>query len=1029
MDSARLQAVVTANIREFQRKMATVNRIARSTVNHVTVTVDARTEKFENAMNRLARITGSLSTVIGGALRGALMSAFPAAVPAAASLVGVVGSLGPMLGVAAGGAAGLGSAFATAGAGAVAFGALATSNLKGVFEASSELEKLQKKLDSATSAKERQKILEQIEQVTKNLNKEERNALKTLNSFKSTWDGIAKSVQKPILRTFTTSLDTFKGVLKSLTPMFRGVAAGGESLAKSMQKAFKAPDMKNFINYLNTEAPSAFVSFGKISGNVVRTLMNLMVAFGPLGKSMTSSIEGATAAWVKWSAGLSSSVKFQKFIAYVQTNGPKLLKIISNLSSGIVSLFSGFAPLSADMMTSLVNLTAKFKQWAAGVKDTKGFQNFIDYIRTNGPIVWKTLGDIATTLINLGVAMAPVGAEVLKLINSFASWTAATTKAHPEIGKFMAVAISLGGALRALTPVIVSFQTLFGGFSSISKAVGLIRKFKESAAGIKLAAAIADMKLFTTTSIAMNAQIAKTKFTNMITQLGLFGTKMRLQISIMAAYVKQLIVTAAQQAAFSAKMAASYAAAKVTAFVTMLKNGIVQMGLWIKNMAIMAAQSTANAVKMAAAWTAARISAFASMLAAGIKQMIAFGVRLAALAAAAAANAARMAASWVIAMGPVGWITAAVVALVALIIANWDKIKAVTLKVWGAVSKWLSDTWNKIKQAASVVWQALVTLVKKNFELQKKVITTVYNSVKSFISKIWNGIKSTVTNIWNGLKNAASTAFLYMKNKITNHIVATREKLVSLWNSAKSKATSIWNGLKSAASTSFLYIKNKVTAHITATRDKMVSLWNSAKSKVMSIWNGIKSAASNAFLYMKNQIANRIIATKERIVSIWNSVMSFFRGINLASIGRNIMQGLINGVTGMWGRVTSTFSRLTNAIPGTIKKILGIHSPSRLMRDEIGYHIGTGLVKGITGTESMVGKAAASLARSAVPEVPSLAINGSYGTGALEQSVSASLENFDLPEKNIIIQMDKREVGRAVEEPVREFTGRKRKRR
>lgn len=38
-------------------------------------------------------------------------------------------------------------------------------------------------------------------------------------------------------------------------------------------------------------------------------------------------------------------------------------------------------------------------------------------------------------------------------------------------------------------------------------------------------------------------------------------------------------------------------------------------------------------------------------------------------------HAAKVAAAWVIAMGPVGWIVAAAIAAVALIIANWDKVK------------------------------------------------------------------------------------------------------------------------------------------------------------------------------------------------------------------------------------------------------------------------------------------------------------------------------------------------------------------
>ncbi|MGE9751357.1 tail tape measure protein [Bacillus inaquosorum] len=958
----RVTTNINGNTSDLTRAVATAQTETRSLPNRVWIFIEARIDRFENSMNRLARITNSVSTVIGHSLAGAFTSALPAISPVLASITGAIGSLGPMLGVAAGGVAGLGSAFATAGAGAASFGALAVSSLSGVFKASEDLKKLQEKLDETTDAKERAKIMEKIKAIQQSLGKEEKKALDTLEDFKANWQSIAQSVQKPILKTFTSSLTTFKGVLNSLRPMFKSVANGGVTLAKSMNAAFKDTDMRRFIDYMNKNAGQSFVTFGKIAGNVLRTVMNLIVAFGPLGNDISASMEKATASWVKWSANLGSSEKFQTFIEYVKTNGPKLLQIIGNLSGGLTKLFTGFAPMSQDMMTSLVNMTQRFNEWAGSVTKTKEFQSFIDYIKTNGPTVWSTIGEIAKTIINLLVGMAPLGQTILQTVNGFLKFTNAAMQANPAIGQFVAVAISIGGALRVIIPAITAFQAVFGGFKTVSSAITFLRNFRTTAAGIRLAGMIAQFRQTTSATIAMNAALVKTKFTAMITGLKNLGASLRLQITLLAAYVKQLVVTAAQQTAFGIKMAASYTAAKVTTFVTMLKNGIVQMGLWIKNMAVMAAQSVAQAARMAAAWTAAQISSFASMLAAGITQMIAFGKRLVILAAQAAANAARMAASWVIAMGPIGWITAAVVALVVLIIANWDKIKAYTVKVWSAVSKWLSSAWTGIKNAASKVWSALVTLLKANFELQKKVIMTVWNAVKSFASKVWNGIKNSVTKVWNGLKSAASAAFLYMKNQIANRILATREKILSTWNAIKSKVSSIWNALKSAASAAFLYMKNQIANRILATREKILSTWNAIKSKVQSIWNGIKSAASNAFLYMKNQIANRIIATREKIVSIWNSVMKFFKGINLKTIGRNIIQGLINGISGMAGALASKIKSMANAIPNGMKKLLGIHSPSRVMRDQVGYHVGTGMAVGIDKSESKVKEAAANAA-------------------------------------------------------------------
>lgn len=1029
----RLEAHVTANIRQFESRMARVNAIARATANRVIVEVDARTNRFEGAMNRLARMMNSLSTVIGGALQGAMQSAFPAMVPAVSSLIGVVGSLGPVIGANVGQLGALSSAFGTAGIGAIGYGALAVTSISGVIESSQDLEKLQAKLDDATSAKERAKIMEQIKNLQSSLGKEEKEALKTLQEFKDNWRDIGTMVQKPILKTFGMSLNTFKLTLNSLIPMFDGLAKEGVGLAKSMDKAFKAPDMQRFISYLNKEAPGAFASFGRSAGNVLRTVFNLIVAFGPAGKSMTQSIEGMTQSWVKWSAHLGESEKFKAFMAYAQKNGPKLWQVIGNISSALTSLFTGFAPLSADMMTTLVDLTAKFKTWAASAKNSKEFQDFIGYIRTNGPVVWSTLGEISKTVINLMRGMAPFGQQVLEVVNGFVSWTAATTAAHPAIGKFMGVAISLTGALRALTPVIISFETLFNGFSGIKKAVDLLKNFKTTAAGIKLINAITQLKNFTRATIAMNAEAAKTKFTAMINGLKNLGATLKLRIAMMAAFIKQQAVMAARSVAASARMAAAWTVMKIQSFITMLKNGIIQMGLWIKNMALMAARSVANATRMAVAWTVLKITSFIVMMKNGIIQMGLWIKNMALMAAQSVANAVRMAAAWVIAMGPIGWITTAVIGLVALIIANWDTVKTVTIAVWGVISSWLSTVWTGIKTIATSIWSGLKSFFTSMWSGTKTVFTSVWNGIKSVATSvwnaisssaksIWNGIKSALTSIWNGIKSVATSVWNGLKSFFTSWLNAQKRLFTTVWNAVKTAVTAVWRAIVSVGKSVWNGLKSFFTSLLQGIKTVFTTTWNAIKSAVTNVWNGLKSTASRVFNAMKSSITSIMNNVKSKIKDIWNSVMSFFKGINLASIGRNIMQGLINGVTGMWGKVESTFSRLTNAIPKTIKKVLGIHSPSRVMRDQVGYHIGTGLAKGIDGSTRLVSSAASSLAKSAIPKVPDIAgMDGLSATASLSQSIDANLGEYDVPDKEIVLQLNGREVGRGIYKEVKQF--------
>lgn len=68
-----------------------------------------------------------------------------------------------------------------------------------------------------------------------------------------------------------------------------------------------------------------------------------------------------------------------------------------------------------------------------------------------------------------------------------------------------------------------------------------------------------------------------------------------------------------------------------------------------------------------------------------------------AMGAAATWNAIKMAAAWVLAFWPVALIVAAVVALTALIIMNWDSISSWTTKTWNDIWKFVSDIITKIR--------------------------------------------------------------------------------------------------------------------------------------------------------------------------------------------------------------------------------------------------------------------------------------------------------------------------------------------
>lgn len=83
--------------------------------------------------------------------------------------------------------------------------------------------------------------------------------------------------------------------------------------------------------------------------------------------------------------------------------------------------------------------------------------------------------------------------------------------------------------------------------------------------------------------------------------------------------------------------------------------------------------------------------------------------------------------------------------------------------------------------------------------------------------------------------------------------------------------------------------------------------------------------------------------------------------------GRDVMQGLWNGISSMAGWIAGAIGNLVrNIIPEPIRRVLNMHSPSRVMAG-LGVNIAQGLAQGMTATQGIVSRAAEGLAYAATP--------------------------------------------------------------
>lgn len=338
--------------------------------------------------------------------------------------------------------------------------------------------------------------------------------------------------------------------------------------------------------------------------------------------------------------------------------------------------------------------------------------------------------------------------------------------------------------------------------------------------------------------------------------------------------------------------------------------------------------------------------------------------------------------------------------------------------IWQPIGQFFSTLWQGIVTTAQGIWQTLVTVIQTVWENIKTVVQTAIQVVSQIIqttmqvvqtiwTTIWNVIKTVVQTVWTVISTIVSTAINAVAGVIRAVTDAIKGDWSGAWNEIKNVVTTVWNGIKTVVTTIFNGVKSVITSILNGIRSVWSSVWNGIKNVASTVWNGIKSVVSNTMHTIHSVISNLMNGIKNVFSNGWNvaknvtsngihAAANVVRNVasNMASAGRNFVMGFVNGIRSMIGAAVSAAANMARSAVNAAKSFLHIHSPSRVMRDQVGYYVAAGFAKGMTDNTNMVAKAANSMAQSAIPTVDlSNSINGVLAQGSLNNAVSSTVDH------------------------------------
>lgn len=132
---------------------------------------------------------------------------------------------------------------------------------------------------------------------------------------------------------------------------------------------------------------------------------------------------------------------------------------------------------------------------------------------------------------------------------------------------------------------------------------------------------------------------------------------------------------------------------------------------------------------------------------------------------------------------------------------------------------------------------------------------------------------------------------------------------------------------------------------------------------VQGVVQGITESQSeldSAMQTMGTSMVNKFEETKSQLESKANQLPNIFRNMygSLTSSGQYAMDGLAQGMSNRMSYVMSVARSIADSVKSTIRSALDIHSPSRVMRDEVGKFIPLGIAVGMDRNADAVEKSA-----------------------------------------------------------------------
>lgn len=236
--------------------------------------------------------------------------------------------------------------------------------------------------------------------------------------------------------------------------------------------------------------------------------------------------------------------------------------------------------------------------------------------------------------------------------------------------------------------------------------------------------------------------------------------------------------------------------------------------------------------------------------------------------------------------------------------------------IGGVIASGIVSAWNFITQTVPTYFAQIGQWFSQLPSIIGQWLTDTYNRVTQWASQLPGKAQEAASRF----VESASNYFTQLPSRVGNWLTQTYNRASQWASQLPAKAQQAGSRFVSRASSALSQLPGRIWSYLSSCISRAINFASQFASKGMQ--------AANNF--------------KNRILSGLRSIPSRVMGI-----GRQIVQGLWNGIKGAGGWLRSQISSFASSVVAGFKSSFKIHSPSGVMRDEVGKYLPKGIDVGI----------------------------------------------------------------------------------